>query len=172
MLLVIPRLLLHFALDFSNICLLVLFFLDSLQLSHLVFEVLIVEPSDPFAVFPEPCAFDTVDVAINALTVLLAILPLTCILPTILPRVDAEAVLLIVEVLTFVHAAVLPREFTLTVHIAVGPVTLIRLAIFPFVDAYSINLIVLPISLVNGAIGVDVFAATVLSTLIILANIA
>ena len=46
------HLLLHFALDLGKVGLLVLFFLGSLNLSHLVFKVLLIEPGHSLAVLP------------------------------------------------------------------------------------------------------------------------
>lgn len=172
LLLVVPHLLLHFALNLGQICLLVLFILCSLNFSHLIFEVLVIEPRYSLAVLPEACALYAVHVSVYALTVLLAIFPLAGILTTILPRVDTEAMLLVIQILALVTAAVLPRELTLAIHISIDPVALKSLAILPLIDSDAVNLIVLPITLVNGAVGVDVFAATVLGTLIILANVA
>ena len=52
LLLVMLHLLFHFALDLGKVGLFVFFFLGGLNLSHLIFEVLLVEPGHSLAVLP------------------------------------------------------------------------------------------------------------------------
>ena len=95
-----------------------------LALHYLAF-LLIVEPLDPFTLFPKTALLTGLRHQVSAKAMLLASCPLPLVAPPVRPAIDPKAVLFIVLVLTLVHTTVFPSVDAAAMHVVVEPFALI-----------------------------------------------
>jgi hypothetical protein len=130
-----PHLFLPFFIYLTLVLKFIRFFFLTVNFLHLLLKFFIVKPCNTFTLFPQSGSFDSVDVLIDTLTVLLPVLPLTSILTVISPSINAESMFFIVDILALVPSPVRPRENTLAMHIIVLPLPSVNFSIWPSISA-------------------------------------
>ena len=89
--------------------------------------LLFFNPSDPFAILPNPKFFRFIQLNIHSLTVLFALVPVPRVLPSIRPNVYPIPVLFIAIKFSVVVPAIRPDIFSARTHLVVQPLTLVFL---------------------------------------------
>ena len=110
------------------------------------FSVLLIKPSNILTAIPLPSFPNSMNININAVSMLLAIAPLSLVLPAIAPNKFANPVLLIIEMLADVFLTIRPLHSSLPIHPIGFPVPLIDFPIPPPINPIPLDLVSLEIA--------------------------
>lgn len=86
---------------------------------------ILVEPFDPFAVFPQAILDLMIRNEVHAQPILLALQPPTLIFSHVSPRIDTITILLVIFVLAFIFTPILPSVDAYSFHIIINPFSLV-----------------------------------------------
>lgn len=115
-------------------------------------DLVLIEPFNSFAVFPESISCWLAILRIFTYSVLFATGPVSIIFAAICPLVIAVTMLLIVFVFTLVGSAVGPFVLAHAFHVIIEPHSLVLPTVFPFVETCTLDQVFVPLTVVSTSV--------------------